>query len=419
MADDEFEAFRHGAHSWESRLAVTEKGVVLPTVSNAMLILGNDPALAGTLGFNDFTSQHLLMRPAPASEGVELPGPYPRAWEAADVILIQSYMQRVWSQKFTRSTVEDAMLAEASSHRFHPVLDWLGSLRWDGIGRLDVWLCAAFDCDDTPYVRAIAAKVLIAAVRRVRQPGCKFDYMLVLEGAQGIGKSEALRRLFGPDWFSDDMPLDLANKDAAMALLGVWCLEFAEIEHLIRAEVETIKAFLSRSTDRYRPPYARAFVERPRQGVLIGTTNSDDYLRDVSGNRRIWPAKCNCASPEWVSANRGQLWAEAVVRERQGEPVWLDDDIVQAAAVEAQSGRMFVDSWLDVVARWVEGRDETTVPDILSQALDVPLERHDKRQQMRVGTILRLLGWQRIVKRTGSVTRRVWLPSNEGVDDLF
>jgi putative DNA primase/helicase len=408
------------ARPWESRLAVGKDHKVLATVANAMIILANDPGIAGTFGFNEFTSQHLLMRSAPTSEGIELPGPYPRPWAAEDVVLIQGYMQRVWSQKFTRSTVEDAIVAEASSHRFHPVVDWLDSLRWDGVKRLDNWLINTFDCENTDYVRAVAAKVLIAAVRRVRQPGCKFDYMLVLEGAQGIGKSESLRRLFGPDWFSDAIPPDLAGKDAAMALLGVWCLEFAEIEHLIRLEVETIKAFLSRSTDRFRPPYGRAFVERPRQIVLIGTTNSDDYLRDTSGNRRIWPVKCRTASPEWVSVNREQLWAEAVVREAARELVWLDDATVQGAAVEAQSDRMFEDGWHETVANWVARRDEVTIPDILTQAIDVPMERQDKRQQMRVGAILRRLGWKSTVRRKGTVTRRVWvIASNEGMDDIF
>jgi len=125
--------------------------------------------------------------------------------------------------------------------------------------------------------------------------------MIVLEGWQGIGKSKLLRVLFGSEWFADDIPADLKSRDAAMALCGVWCLEFAEIEHLIRSDVETIKAFLSRSEDHYRPIYGRAFVKRPRQCVLVGTTNADDYLRDPTGNRRIWPVLCKSADTAWIA----------------------------------------------------------------------------------------------------------------------
>lgn len=395
--------------SWASRLARTKEGLVLPTVANAMIIFANDPIMVGLFSFNAFTSQHLLMRtaPAPDKEGFFLPGPYPRTWAAEDIVLIQSYMQRVWSPKFNRSTTEDAMMAEASLRRFHPVIDWLDSLVWDKKPRLDIWLMNTFGCENTDYHKAVAAKVLIAACRRVRKPGCKFDYMMVLEGTQGIGKSECLRLLFG-EWFSDSMPPDLAGKDAAMALLGIWCLEFAEIEHLIRLEVETIKAFISRATDRYRPPYGRNFVERPRQGILIGTTNSDDYLRDASGNRRIWPIRCTKASLDWISDNRIQLWAEASDRENSGESVWLDDKKLQQKASEIQIARMAEDVWHDTISRWLLGRMDVTVPDILYVAIGVPKERQDKRQQMRVGAILRSLGWTRIVEYDGGKTVRKW-----------
>lgn len=412
---------------WFTRLQTNKDGVPHPTVANAMIIFANDPKLSGLLAYNAFTSQHLLMEEPPSCEdgAASMPGPYPRPWGVEDVALLQAYLQRVWSPKFNRGSVEDAMLATAGVNRFHPVTDWLDTLEWDGTPRLDNWLCATFGCENTPYHQAVAAKVLIAAVRRVRHPGCKFDYMLVLEGQQGIGKSESLRRLFG-DWFSDAIPPDLTSKDAAMALLGIWCLEFSEIEHLIRLEVETIKAFLSRSTDRYRPPYGRAYVDRPRQGVLIGTTNKDDYLRDESGNRRIWPVRCMTADPEWISVSREQLWAEAAQREASGESIWLDARQLQETAAAVQQERMAEDVWHDAIAQWVVGRPEVTIPEVLEHAIGVPKERHDKRQQMRVGSVLRVLGWERRLIRSGSRVARLWVRQEvvteggygEGVDDL-
>lgn len=327
--------------------------------------------------------------------------------------MIQGYMQRIWSPRFARGTIEDAMLAEAAVRRFHPVVDWLATLRWDGKRRLDTWLANAFACQNNPYHRAVGAKFLIAAVRRVRQPGCKFDHMLVLEGAQGIGKSRSLLELFGQDWFSDAIPPDLNNRDAAMALLGIWCLEFAEIEHLIRHEVETIKAFLSRAVDRYRPPYGKAFVDRPRQGVLVGTTNADDYLRDATGNRRIWPVRCVTASPDWVRLNRIDLWAEAAYREAAGEAIWLEDELVQEQAVVAQSERMSDDMWGDAVTAWVAGFAEVRMTDIMSEALGIPKERQGKAQEMRVGSVLRRLGWTKGVARRGKLTKLWFAPGRE------
>lgn len=414
--------------AWFTRLQRNSQGATLPTVSNAMLILANDPELAGMVAYDAFRSEHLLMRAPPApTECASLPGPYPRPWGLEDVIFMLGYLQRLWSPKFARETAEHSMLAEAAMRRFHPVTDWLGGLVWDGVPRIDKWVSAAFDAEDSRYHRAVGAKFLIAAVRRVRHPGCKFDHMLVLEGAQGIGKSRACRALFGDAWFSDAIPPDLTSKDAAMALLGVWCLEFAEIEHLIRAEVETIKAFLSRSVDRYRPPYGKTYVERPRQGVLIGTTNADDYLRDATGNRRIWPVRCRTADPDWIALNREQLWAEAAAREAWGETIWLDDNEVQEQATTAQSERMAEDLWGDAIAEWLRSRVEVRMADVLTGAVGMTKEKLDKRAEMRVGGILRGLGWKRGQgRRGGSGPGKLWFapgrsasePETEGQNEL-
>lgn len=408
--------------AWMGRLAKNNEGGNLPTISNALIILANDPALAGMLSFNAFTSQPLITRapPIPEDGAPQLPGPYPRAWGMEDVIFVQGYMQKIWSQKFTKATVEDAMVAEASIRRFHPVCDWLDGLVWDSIPRIDKWLIHAFEAPKTAMNYAVGAKFLIASVRRMKNPGTKFDHMMVLEGNQGIGKSSAVKTLFSPPWFSDSIPPDLNSKDAAMALLGVWCLEFAEIEQLIKADVETIKAFLSRSVDRYRPPYGKAYVDRPRQGVLIGTTNADDYLRDASGNRRIWPVKCLVANDVWVEENREQLWAEAVVREAAGETIWLDDEDIKAEATDIQSDRMIQDVWHLTIAEWVSSHHEVTISDVLKFALDVPTERMNKSVEMRVGGVLRGLGWVKKTIRKGEHVYKGWtLPERVTTDSQW
>jgi putative DNA primase/helicase len=202
---------------WLSRLMRSE-GVIVPNVANAIILLSNDPAITGTLGFNSFTYQHLLLRAPPMTgeSPIEMPGPYPRAWDADDTTLFHAYMQRVWHPRFARTVVEDALLAVAASDRFHPILVWLDGLVWDGKPRLDRWLSNAFDAEDSAYTRAIAAKFLIAAVRRLRVPGCKFDTMLILEGVQNLGKSTFCSAIRG-----SPMPSRLTSP-AATRLYRLW-----------------------------------------------------------------------------------------------------------------------------------------------------------------------------------------------------
>ena len=261
------------------------------------------------------------------------------------------------------------------------------------------------------YLRRGGKWYIMGMVMRIMEPGCKFDYMVVLEGNQGIGKSTAIKEMFGEQYFSDAIPEELASRDAAMALLGVWVLEFAEIQHLIRNEVEVIKAFLSRSTDRYRPPYGKHYVERARQGVLIGTTNATDYLRDVSGNRRIWPVRCQFSDVEWLAANREQLWAEAATREAAGESIWLDDVEVRDQATQHQAERMSDDVWSEPVEDWLSVRHEATTADALTMALSIPRERQGKKEEMRVAAIIAKAGWERVSKWDSSQNkmRRFWL----------
>ena len=398
-----------GVHHLMGVLARNDRGGTLPTLANALLIMAHDPPLKGMLAYNEFRHESLIMRAPPPAEdgGDELPGPYPRPWASEDASLVQAYLQRVWASKFSRETTDAAMVTTAHGRRFHPVRDWLAGLVWDGKPRVDAWLTTACGVMPSDYHAAIGAKFLIAAVRRVRQPGVKFDCMLLLEGNQGIGKSKLLQALFGNAWFSDDMPANLSDKDAAMALLGIWCFELAEIEHLIRTEVEVIKAFLSRGTDRYRVPYGRAYIERPRQGVLVGTTNSRDYLRDATGNRRIWPAWCEFADDAWVTENREQLWAEAAAREAAGETLWLDDSEVNREATTAQAERMQDDVWSEPIMTWMAGRVETNVGAVLSEALLIPKAQQDRRAQLRVAGVLKSAGWEScVVWEAGRSVRR-------------
>lgn len=399
---------------WKMRLVKNNEGVPLPTLSNALIIFANDPELTGMLAFNEFSSRAVLLHPPPTTEGVTTPGPFPRAWEEADRAFSLAYLQRAYNSRFKMDTAASAMMGAASAKRFHPVRDYLAGLVWDGIPRIGAWLHDAFGAEVDPYHHAVGTKVLQAAVRRARQPGCKFDSMLVLEGEQNIGKSRACRALIGDQWFTDALPPDLGSHKTADQLQGVWGIEFAEIEHLLRSEPEGIKAFLSRQIDRFHAPYGRMPIERPRQCIFIGTTNSDDYARDSTGNRRLWPVRCLFANADWIEENRDQLWAEAAATEPAAN-LWLDDAVVRAEATVQQEARHDEDPWEGGILAYLGARmSSVTIPEIMQDHLHLPIERHDKASQLRIAKILRRGGWRRgLGRENGGPPVRRWRRKDE------
>ncbi|MCX6619995.1 MAG: virulence-associated E family protein, partial [Acidobacteria bacterium] len=187
---------------------------------------------------------------------------------------------------------------------------------------------------------------------RIYQPGAKADCCLILEGPQGLKKSTALKTIAG-EWFTDEMA-DLGSKDAAMQTRGVWIIEIAELDSMSRGDVGRIKAFMSRSTDRFRPPYGKRLIESPRQCTFSGSVNHSSYLRDETGGRRFWPVACTRILIDELARDRGQLWAEAVARYRSGSPWWLDSVQLNRLAEREQSDRYEGDPWDELIAAWVE-----------------------------------------------------------------
>jgi putative DNA primase/helicase len=200
-----------------------------------------------------------------------------------------------------------------------------------------------FGASDTIYSREVGLRFMISAVARVMSPGCKADHVLILEGPQGSQKSTAACILAGERWFTDELS-ELGSKDAALQLRGRWIIEMAELDALRKSEATRIKAFLSRRTDRFRPPSGRAVATIPRQCVFIGTTNSDGYLKDESGGRRFWPIRCGRISVDAIGNDRDQLWAEAIHHYRSDTPWWMNDEVSRLAAEEQQE-RYVGDPW--------------------------------------------------------------------------
>lgn len=230
----------------------------------------------------------------------------------------------------------------ARRNSFHPVRDYLDGLAWDGISRVDGWLSCYGGAEKSDYVKAVGALVLIAAVRRIRKPGAKFDEMLVLESPQGSAqKSSAIATLCpNQEWFSDDLPLSSDSQEVIERTSGHWLVEASEMSGMRGRDVEHLKAFLARPVDKARMAYDRIVTVRPRHFVLIGTTNNDKYLRDSTGARRFWPVKVPYFDLEALRRDRDQLWAEAAAREALGGSIRLAKDLWPAAALEQEARRV-------------------------------------------------------------------------------
>lgn len=285
----------------------------------------------------------------------------------------------------------------AYENAFHPVKQYLDSLKWDGTPRLDTWLITYGKAADTDYTRAISALVLIAAVRRVRQPGCKFDELLVLESGQGLMKSSALRALCPNEaWFSDDLPLDVDAKQVIERTLGKWIIEAGELAGMRQSQVESLKAMLSRQVDGpVRLAYGRMSVERPRQFIAIGTTNSETYLKDTTGNRRFWPVRVEAFNVDGIRFVRDQLWAEAAHRESKGDSIRLRPELFGHATLQ-QERRRAEDPWeqrLD--ERFPRTKKWRLTPDEVWAAVGLTIDRRDERSNERILKAMTRLGFER------------------------
>ena len=302
-----------------------------------------------------------------------------------------------------KDNINDAATALCLENRFNPILDYLDGLKWDGVARLGTWLTTYLGAEDAALNHAIGNLTLVAAVRRARQPGCKFDQIPVLEGLEGSNKSTAIAVLAGEGNFSDQTILTRNDKAQQELLRGVWIYEIADLAGMKRSEVEKVKAFASRSHDRARPAYGRRRVDAPRRGILIGTTNDDQYLKSETGNRRFWPITTGTIDIESLRRNRDQLWAEAAAVEKRCGSLVLPRELwAEAAAV--QDERRQHDPWDDVLAdvRGItypatdgsgEQQEWITVREILMH-LEVKPDRATSEIHRRLKGVMRRLGWR-------------------------
>jgi predicted P-loop ATPase len=337
------------------------------------------------------------------------------------IIALRQLMSDTFGFDLTDKHTRDAVISLALEHCFNPVVDMLAETEanWDGVKRLDRMAADYFNCEDKKLNAAFVRKMMIAAVARARNPGCKFDTILVLESEEGFNKSTALRVLAGDENFSDESVIGKNSREVQEQLAEIWIHENADLAGMRKAEVETVKAYASRMVDIARPAYGHFPKKQKRHSIEVGTTNSDRYLQSQTGNRRFWPVQVlKSIDIAKLKRDRLQLWGEAARYQSQGESLVLDEALWGAAADE-QEARRVTDPWEDILRNmpalstygyWKDGarhegtrtiiyhdRDEEKViaAHVLEYVLGIQPGSQTTQHSMRLSTVMKKVGWER------------------------
>lgn len=376
------------------------------TISNAVRVLEHDPAWSvSRLWFDEFAGR-IMFQNSPLRE-----------WRDDDDVALTVYMQDMTGMpKIQKAFVCDAVDLVCRRRGRHAVREYLSSLAWDGIARIDhaledLWGVDCAEGQPSDYVRAVSRNLLIGLVARVMRPGCKLDTMVVFEGPQGTLKSSALDVL-GGEWYAA-IDESAATKDFLQVLRGKWVIELCEMNAVSKAESAHVKGILSRRIDTYRASFGRRSADVPRQCVFAGTTNRTDWSTDDTGDRRFWPIRCGVINLEAIAASRDQLFAEALVRLADGATWWQ----MPALTREVQAERLPDHAWTSLILDGLAGYAETTMAEVLQRILKFSPDKITINAERQVGSILRRSGWvSKPARRNG--LRRVWFAPDSS-DDTF
>jgi predicted P-loop ATPase len=391
---------------WRDKFRLGAKGKPLRDLDNLLILLSEDPFLSHCFGYNEMERAPTLMHALPTMP--ELEG-YDRLTDN-DYLHVQRYVQHFEFPGIGLEIIRNAVDYQCRENPFNPVMDYLDGLVWDGKQRFDRLFPKYFGAtaSNVEYLQEISRCFLLAMVARIYDPGCKADYMVVLEGAQGIGKSQACR-ILGGDYFGDNLPpLDGHNeKEVSAFLAGKWLVEDSELASHNRGEINRLKSFLSRQEEDFRRPYARLPVFERRTCILIGTTNEETYLRDTTGGRRFWPVKCGpTIDLEGLKRDRDQLFAEAVYWRKELKVLtWWPQPQFDAILATEQEDRYEVDPWESIIA------DNSTGLVSVGRSQFCDWFGFNNKElsgviYKRLGTIMKRLGWVRKHTKHGNYWTR-------------
>lgn len=368
------------------------------------------------LRYNCFTKDIEFTRRAPWHHNAEII----TTWSDVETSQLQYYFSHTRDWDLGKSTALDGVIVSAQFEKYHPVVDYLQGLQWDGTPRVSEMLTKYAGAEDNLYTREVAKRFMIACIARIMVPGMtgnsvKHDHLLILEGKQGTGKSTFCKILGGP-WYAD-AHIDPNNKDTYLNMLGKWVIELSEMAYNRKADVESMKRFMSVESDRLRLPYGRLSMDINRQCVFIATTNEmTSYMKDQTGNRRNWPVTTGTFRLDLLARDRDQLFAEARMLWQQGEPHHIVDATVLAMAEKEQMARTETDPWVDVVGRWIERETKSknlhrtlSTAMILEDILCIPVRNMDRHLSVRVANTMRRLGWESITVSEQGKRKRGYL----------
>jgi putative DNA primase/helicase len=321
---------------------------------------------------------------------------------------VNRYLEEKTKKSWSNIKVEQCIYLLAHEASFHPVKSELESYVWDGKERIKSFISDIFELKETEEYQYISLAFFSQLIRRIYDPGCKADHMLLLSGPQGIGKSTFARTISIKDSWFLDTSIEVGHRDSMLALKGKWVVEFSELSSLKKADVEKIKSFLSSQVDKYRPPYGRVVESHPRTCVFIGTTNEDFPLKDPTGSRRFWPLKIERVNLDLLRSSISQLYAEAYMRYMRNEYYYHDPSpTLQEEAYDSDVWENLIFEYLDEHAA-----QDTTIEEIASIVLGIPISNLDRATQTRIGNILTRAGWKKIRVRKGSSRLRVYRLAN-------
>lgn len=384
-----------------------EDGQLLKTITNLVLCFDIDENLKGLFHFNEFSGCIEYAQDA-IWHGIKKG----KRLDDDDIIFLQYYLAHNKRFEMTVDKIRNAIIEVSRRNTHHPVRFYLSQLEWDHTERLDQWLIHGCGVEDNIYTRDVGRKWLTAAVARVYVPGIKFDHVLVLEGKENIGKSSALRVL-GDPWFTDSVSLLQKEPDIVAKMTGNWIIELSEMHSVKMQVADFIKSFLSCQSDQQRLTYRRDPQKFPRQSIFAGTSNSMSYLLDKDGNRRFWPVECVKIDIEWLKKNKDQLFAEAKHRFKNNEKLYLENEVYEMAK-KFQKMRLGGDEVLEIeIERYLAGKDETTLNDVLINCLKHNLKDTNlTSQQMIVGRILIRLGFEKRRRNAADGSKHKYIREN-------